>query len=233
MGLAPWLDGFADRPLVVTVVRKIDEPSATTIRWELLLQDPLVGTFPALLLLPRGPGPHRGVVGLPGHSDSAWDFADRQFGHVLAERGTAVLALMTRANASDSWEDFLTRSLWTAGSSLMAARTYEAMVGLKVLQSRPEIDPARIALMGHSGGSVTAHLAARTGAFAAAIVDLQSTYNGRMEPDLLLDEVHPDLFVLHPWINEVSAFGKPVLLEPYGYPRGPGPVLEFLRSSLP
>lgn len=233
MGFRPFLDGVHRNTLDIITVRRVDDPGRAYVEHQLLLDDPWVGRFPALLLVPKTPGPHPAVVGLPGHSDSAWDFAERQFAPVLASAGTVVLALMTRGNASDPWEDFLTRRLLLAGSSTMAVRSYEALIGLKALQSRPEVDPARVVLMGHSGGSVAAHLAVRLGGFAALVADLQSTYNGRMDPDLLLDEVHPDLYVLHACINDLGRIGKPALLEAYGYPRGPGPVLEFLRTVPP
>lgn len=233
LGFRPFLDGLRDNTLDIITVRRVDHPGRAYVEHELLLEDPWVGRFPALLLVPKAAGPHPAIVGLPGHSDSAWDFAERQFAPVLATAGYVVLALMTRGNASDTWEDFLTRRLLLAGSSTMAVRSYEALIGLKALQSRPEVDPTRVVLMGHSGGSVAAHLAVRLGGFAALVADLQSTYNGRMDPDLLLDEVHPDLYVLHACINDLGRIGKPALLEAYGYPRGPGAVLEFLRTVPP
>jgi hypothetical protein len=232
LGLGFLLDGLRARELDAVEVRTV--PGDGFREHELLLTDPWVGTFPALLLLPTSPGPHPAILGVPGHSDTPWTFADAQFGRLLASRGHAVLVILLRGNGSDLWEDFTARRFLLDGFSFMTVRVYETLLGLKVLQSRTDIDAQRIALMGHSGGSVSNHLALRLSpGFAGGIFDLSSTWNGRMEGDVLLDEVSPELYVLKDLLNDLRTAAVPTLEEPYGYPRGPGPVLEFLRTLPP
>ena len=232
LGITFLLDGLRSRPIEVVEVAEVQ--TGGWVEHELLITDPWVGTFPALLLLPAGRGPFPAVVGAPGHSDTPWTFAEAQFGRVLASRGIAVLAITFRGNGSDLWEDFTARSMLLSGFSFMTLRVYETLLALKVLQGRPEIDGARISLMGHSGGSVSNHLTLRLSpGFAAGIFDLSSTWNGRMEGDVLLDEVSPALYVLKDLLNDLGTAGVPTLEAPYGYPAGAASLVDFLSTVPP
>ncbi|MGQ9779959.1 MAG: alpha/beta hydrolase family protein [Bacillota bacterium] len=109
------------------------------------------------LTIPTGEGPHPAVILISG--SGAQDRDETIMGHrpflVLADyltrRGFAVLRTDDRGVGGS------TGSLDTATTADLAG---DVLAGVAYLKARPEIDPARIALVGHSEGGLVAVLAA-------------------------------------------------------------------------
>jgi len=204
----------------------------------LRFQDPHVGTFGALLLLPdSGPGPFPAVLALPGHNETPEDHRDRRHGAVLARRGFAVLIPAIRAYDSREAEHEATVRLLCEGFSLLGLRVYEALVALGHMATHPELDAGRLALLGHSGGSATLNLVVRLTALSKALVtDTATGYlnvqEGPAGQRYILDETDLAVASMAEPINDFATVGCPVLQVAYGAPEGPEPILQFLEKSL-
>lgn len=124
-------------------------------------------TLAGTLTLPRGEGPFPAVILLTGSGTQDRD--ETIMGHkpfavwadALTRRGIAVLRYDDRGmggsgggSPDETTADFAT----------------DAVAAMNFLRARPEIDAARIGLMGHSEGGATALIAASNGAPAAFIV---------------------------------------------------------------
>lgn len=174
LGAALWegvnmgwlLDSLPDRDLDVFVLseRQVESSEGVPYReLDLVLRDRFAGDVPALLLVPSGEGPFPGVLALPGHAEDAPYHVDNRFGARFPERGMALLAVSFRAyQQGDSVqgphpESQAAHRFLCQGMSLMAMRAYEAALGLRALRSLDGMDPERIGVIGHSGGSTTAH----------------------------------------------------------------------------
>ncbi len=201
----------------------------------MLLSDPIVGTFEALLLVPDSPGPHPAVLALHGHGEDARAFHNLRFGQDYPAAGFAILMPTARVSNFDADEDRVARELLRNGLTFMSVRIYEALLGLRYLSAHEDVDPARIALVGHSGGASAANLVARVAdrvpgvALAALVSDFTDTYAGA-GPGWLLDAAAPGLHPWHPAISDLSLMKVPVLRLPYGFPDGPDPIFEFLAD---
>ena len=109
------------------------------------------------LTVPRGAGPHPAVVLITG--TGAQDRDESLMGHrpffVLADhltrRGIAVLRVDDRGVGGSGGD--------TAATDL-EGKTDDALAGIAWLARQPEIDPARLGLIGHSEGGVIAPMAA-------------------------------------------------------------------------
>ena len=186
----------------------------------LALTDPYVGTLHAILLLPKGPGPFPAVIALHGHGDSAEIYRDEHHGRDYPARGLAILMLTFRGMKIDQYEHEATRTLMAHGLHLMGLRVYEALLGLKYLRSLPEIDPERIGLIGHSGGSSTGNLVVRLEpAFKAYVSDHQVDYRSSDPGEPYHCETVPGLYPLHPLVNDLSTAPVPVKVVRYSYGR--------------
>ncbi|WP_298161260.1 alpha/beta fold hydrolase [Brevundimonas sp.] len=124
-------------------------------------------TLTGTLTLPRGEGPFPAVILLTG--SGAQDRDETIMGHkpfavwadALTRRGIAVLRYDDRGMGG------------SGGGSLdetTADFATDAVAAMDFLRARPDIDAARIGLMGHSEGGATALIAASNGAPAAFIV---------------------------------------------------------------
>lgn len=231
LGLAPWLDGLDARPLQLREVARREAAFGTEIDYR--VRDPLVGTFNLLLLRPRGDGPFAGVLALPGHGDAPAFHRDRYLGAALAEGGHATLIVQLRNHRGDDVESRTTRELLERGTPLIGLRVYEALLAHKVLRWMPDVVPDRIAAQGHSAGAGTAALLARVEpSLRAVVVDHQSAVLGVQSDGRWLDDTCPALHRLPPALNDLATLGLPVYQDEYEYPRGPAPVLRFLRKHL-
>lgn len=142
----------------------------------------------ALLWRPVGPGPFPAVLfnhGSYGSDDPAPTTEPGEIGRVFARHGYVLLYLfrqgiglsagqgtsdgdlMDRAMASDGLEGRNREQLELLNGDELA----EARAGLAALRRRPEVDPGRMAVVGHSfGGSLTLLVAAQDTTVRAAVV---------------------------------------------------------------
>lgn len=123
----------------------------------------LAGTVTA----PQGPGPFPGVVMITG--SGAQDRDETIAGHKLF----LVLAdAMTRAGFVVLRTD--DRGVGGSGGTLdgtpYAVLADDALAGAALLRDRPDVDPARVGLFGHSEGGYLAPLAAQRGEVAFAVL---------------------------------------------------------------
>jgi dienelactone hydrolase len=176
---ADWLRAigpFPDRvPLEPRIVESVDCGAFTraTVSYRVGPDE----RIDAYLCLPKGGGPrpavfchhqHGGLwlqgksepVGLAGSPDLA-------YAKELAEAGYVTLTpdmpcFGARADRADpKWfHDFELARRLIAGRTLLAQVMHEVCVGIDLLQSLPEVDPARIGFIGHSYGGRTAFFAA-------------------------------------------------------------------------
>lgn len=199
-----------------------------------VMEDPWIGPLEGLLLMPAGTAPTAGVVAHPGHGETAEEHIARRGGRELVEAGLAVLVLRPRAHAGDEVSAVLARELLLAGHTMMGIRTYEVLLGARALAAHPRVDPARIGLHGHSGGSVVGHLAVRVDdGFVAFVGDLTSTYGvPGAEPGAISDETSPRLYRWHPWLEDPSTTTTAIHAEEYGFPDGVQSGVAFLAARL-
>jgi hypothetical protein len=225
------------RPLEVVTIGERDGGGYREL--ELVLIDPYVGRFHALLLLPKGEGPFPAVLALPGHGESAAEHRDNRFGWLFPEEGIAALILDTRGYDTGPAEHEASLALLCGGFSMMTVRIYEALLALKFLRGRTEICNARIGLVGHSGGSVTGNLLIRLWpgikAYVSDLTAIHFNVGDPLEGDLhgqIGDETHPGLARLSSNLNMLETAGTPVLTVPYGYSEGPVAMFEFFKERL-
>lgn len=174
-----WSQGGASLPLILTRAATGAEPAGPARPQTPVPPFPYAAedvTFPnegagitlaGTLTLPEGDAPFPAVVLLTG--SGAQDRDETIFDHkpfavwadALTRRGVVVLRYDDRGvggsgggTAEDTSADFAA----------------DAAAAIAFLRTRPEIDPARIGLMGHSEGGMTAPLAVLQGAPAAFVV---------------------------------------------------------------
>lgn len=124
-------------------------------------------TLRGTLTLPAGEGPHPAVLLISG--SGAQDRDESLFGHkpfrVLADhlsrRGLAVLRVDDRGHGQSTGDH---------AAATTADFALDAAAGFLYLQQRPDIDAARVALLGHSEGGLIAPLVAAAYPEVAAIV---------------------------------------------------------------
>lgn len=129
------------------------------------------------LLLPDRPGPHPAVVIISGSGEGIWGWGGR-LQRSLVDAGNAVLVLGKKGVAGSDGH-------WRRES--LDDRAENVAAALQWLRARPEIDPARIGILGHSqGGYVAALVAARDERLAYAVL-----MAGPAEP--VADQIETDL----------------------------------------
>lgn len=114
--------------------------------------DPAV-TLAGTLSVPAGEGPHPAVLFLTGSGGHTRDQVIsgtpmfQVLGDYLARRGLAVLRLDDRGSGDSTGPH--------VRQSTLAERASDAAAGFGYLVARPEIDPDRVGLLGHSEGAIT------------------------------------------------------------------------------
>jgi pimeloyl-ACP methyl ester carboxylesterase len=129
-------------------------------------------TLAGTLTLPEGKGPFPAVLLVSGSGAQNRD--EEIFGHkpflVLADfltrAGIAVLRVDDRGVGGSSG---------SLGESTTLDLTQDALAGVKYLRQRPEIDPRRVGILGHSEGGIIAPLAASQSKEVAFIIMLAGT----------------------------------------------------------
>jgi dienelactone hydrolase len=124
---------------------------------------------PLDVVLPAANGPHPGVVVAHGFSGSAGLMAP--FGDTLAARGYAVVLLDFSGHGANTGP-LPDQAAGTAESTAALQRDLDAAVNH--LRSLPDVDPSRIALVGHSmgAGAVTRYAAAHPDVTATVAISL-------------------------------------------------------------
>ena len=239
LNLCPMLDGLDERPLATRVIR--DEADGlhgdlTGLTWYVLeFTDELIGTFSGVLLVPDEPD-GSAVLGVHGHGTEGRDWPDAYHALEYVRDGRIFLGINVRVSASDEREDEIAHQLLRAGFSLQGLHIYEMLVAQKYLRWLPEVDPSRIALMGHSAGSMKGSVAIRiTDGFMGYVSDNPVSFSPP-DPEFGLPPFNEDLLPgLQPYtdlFNDFSTASTPVLTQPYGFPDGPAAVQEFLAGVL-
>ncbi len=226
------LEGLDERALTVTWVHEVDR--GAWVERHLILDDPWVGELFGILLLPDGASaePVPGVLSVHGHGQQAGDVLEDLFGEAYPERGYALLCFTFRGMGGDRSEDEAARALLLEGFTLEALRIYESLLALKLLRWLPEVDPERLAVVGHSGGSIAWNLGVRQDPPIRAFVsDLQGSYHDIWK-GWVLDDTIPALYPHHPAINELSGTGVAILEVDYSYQEQIEEILDFLDDRI-
>ncbi len=219
-------EGFWARPMDVVIGQETIRTSGTGASYrqrEVWFTDPLVGDVRALHLLPMdGDASVPTVIVLPGHAEGPEQHRDRRFAQYLPENGLAALIINFRAWYMP-YDHEATVQLVCQRQSMMMVRGYEAMLGFKYLEAVEEGCGARVGMLGHSGGSLTANLLAwlDVNPTDALVSDLTSGYMGvdEFQGGFSIDcETHEQLAGLAEEINDLDAAPRPVQQVPYGYP---------------
>lgn len=129
-------------------------------------------TLAGTITLPEGPGPFPAAVLVSGSGPQNRD--EELFGHkpflVLADHLTRAGIAVLR---------FDDRGVGGSGGSTMNSTTgdvaSDALAGITCLQNRPEIDPKRVGLIGHSEGGIVGPLAASRSDQVAYVVMMAGT----------------------------------------------------------
>jgi hypothetical protein len=217
-----------------------DVAAGPAIQRSFVIEDPFVGPFRGLALLPEGQGPFPTLVIAHGHEEFDQEWIDRYGGWELVERGYALFVPTLRVNDATQVEADVTLGLLREGFTMMALRVYETLLVARYAAALPHVDPCRIGLVGHSGGSVASNITARISEGLAVFVsDLTSDYYQEAPGDLFVDETSPALHALHPQINDFSTLAMPSLKVGYRYETQTAPTLsewpriyEFLAEHL-
>lgn len=126
-------------------------------------------TLSGTLCLPHSSGRHPGVVLLQGSgSETRWG-TNRFIADRFARSGIAALAYDKRGSGSSTGD-------WTSSSYDDLAN--DALAAIDLLASRPDIDPKRIGLHGHSEGGIIAPIAAAHALGKVAFVIAEDTVAG-------------------------------------------------------
>ncbi|QTN19823.1 alpha/beta hydrolase [Brevundimonas sp. AJA228-03] len=176
-----WTQGGASLPLILTRAANAAEPAGPNrpqtpqppfpyAAEDVTFRNDGAGiTLAGTLTLPEGSGPFPAVVLLTG--SGAQDRDETIFDHkpfavwadALTRRGIAVLRYDDRGIGGSGGG---------GPNETMADFATDARAAITFLQTRPEIDAARIGLIGHSEGGAIAPLAVLNGAPAAFVVML-------------------------------------------------------------
>lgn len=232
------LDGLDARPLQVTIFLESESAGVTTRH--LIFADPLVGEFQALQLEPAGSQRVPAIIGLHGHFDSPAIFANKFLGAALAAEGYLVIMPQLRAMECFGPEDQISRSLIYGGFNLMAMRVYETLLVEKYLRSLGRVDPRRIGILSHSGGSSTANLVVHlTNGIAAQVTDYYVDWRDRCVPAPANLPVHcetvPGLFPLSTTFPDDRSAPLPRLSIPYaenGFADDADAIRNFFATHL-
>jgi len=200
----------------------------------LLFDDPWVGDFFGILLLPDGADEAAvpGVLSVHGHGQHAEDVLTDLFGEDYPSHGYALLTFTFRGMGADANEDEATRALLLQGFTLEAVRIYESLLALKYLRWLSEVDATRLAVVGHSGGSLAWNLAVRDEPpILAYVSDLKGTYYDVWK-GWLLDDTVPAVHPWYPAVNELQGTGIPTLEVDYSYQDEFDDIVDFLDTQL-
>jgi len=117
--------------------------------------------------------------------------ADRDFAYQLTKRGFVTLSIGTTEATANKTYALYYPSLEEARIQPLSMLAYAAANAWHVLESRPEVDPERIAIAGHSFGGKWAM-------FASCLFDKYACAVWS-DPGIVFDESRPDINYWEPW----------------------------------
>lgn len=145
------------------------------------------------LLLPEGPGPFPAVVCVYYEPETGVGLGNehRDFAYRMAQRGFAALSIgTTEASAAKTYALYYP-SLEQADIQPLSMLGYAAANAYYVLASRPEVDPNRIGIVGHSfGGKWAMFASCLFDKFACAVWS---------DPGIVFDDTRPSINYWEPW----------------------------------
>jgi len=225
------MEEFNTRPLKVITTQ--EEKEEDYIEKRLLFKDEHIGTFQVLMLMPEErEAKLPAIIGVHGHGDSSYVFKKNFMGRELVKEGFVVLLPSIRGTWA-SEEDSLYFLL--KGYPLLGLEVYELLLVVKYLNHLEEVNPLRIGMIGHSGGSVLANLVARvTGQVSALVSDEESSFLNFdvAYPDCLGDDTVPKLSYYGFNIYDVKSLNFPLMKVPYGFKRWRRAIIDFFNTHL-
>ena len=236
LGVGFLFDGAETVPLEVTHLASVR--NQRFLQHWLLLHDPWVGTFPVRVLAPADvdishPGDHPAILFLTGHLDTANSLLEEYDGLGFVDAGYTVVTIEARADDAGPVENLASRYLMVNGFTMMGLRVYEALLGLRFLQSLPGVDPTRVGLLGHSGGAAIVNATVRLHpAFAAAVIDHQGEHYSLADERYVLCETVLGLVGYDAILSDPSTSPVPMKRVEYGWPEGAGTVTRFFDRYL-
>ena len=240
VGALALIAGFTDQPHAPPARIAVTSENVTLEAW--IYRPEGAGPFPAVLVN-HGSGRTREELERLGPYEQ---MAER-VGPVFARHGYLLMYLFRRGvgpstAAGTNAVDLMNEAAAAHGQDarnalqlklLQGREMSDALAGLARLRQMPDVDPHRIALVGHSfGGSLTVLMAAREPSLRCAVAFSSAGYSWDRSPDLralLLEAVHRisvPMFFIHAAndysINpgkaldaELARLGKPHRLEIY------------------
>jgi pimeloyl-ACP methyl ester carboxylesterase len=151
-------------PLAMHLKRQAHRPARPFVTGEVDFANGDV-KLKGLLVRPRGDGPFPALVAVHGSGEQGlqmWEY--RSHAYALARRGVAVL-LYDKRGVGGSSGDYK-----TVGFEALAG---DAIAGMRLLRSRPDIRPSSVGLLGISQGGWISAAASRLGAKPSFVVLLQ------------------------------------------------------------
>jgi len=224
-------DLLAQRSAIQVMVHINEETDlGTSIRRELVFDDPAIGSFLVYTYLPTaGEPPYPTVLLTHGHGSWALDFFNL-VGAPLINAGFLVVSQQVKGltpnpskNGWHTWYEMITYRLAPFDRTAYGTMVYQTAIVLDYLDTLGDVDPSRIVAMGHSGGSflsvnmlaVDDRLKGAVGDYYRAFPEASSGY----DLNVPFEEIIPGLFC---WgggerIQELTA-GHFNLQYSYGYP---------------
>ncbi|MDG3007791.1 dienelactone hydrolase family protein [Paludisphaera mucosa] len=144
-------------------------------------------TAPGYVLIPDGPGPHPAVLTVFYEPETAVGLGEkphRDFARRLAERGFVALSIGFDPRVLDP-------SKWEPPIQPLAYLAHVASNALTALQGLPEVDPARVGVVGHSYGGKWA--------LFAACLDERFACGVWSDPGIVFDESRSNVNYWEPW----------------------------------
>jgi uncharacterized protein len=167
-------------PLDVTEGETADQPgfSARAMSYA----SPGGDRVPGIVLVPKGPGPHAGVIFMHGGGGSRVDFLGDA--SELAKSGAVALSIDSPFARSESEEVRAGSVPPDVAHELMVQNVQDLLRGLDVLVQRYDVDPERLAVVGYSLGVQQAATAAALDDRVRAVVLIAGRANPSRTPGI-------------------------------------------------
>ncbi len=230
---------FHRRELIVTTIKESEDDTSYTK--ELLFEDPYVGTFKAIWMLPKNSESVPTIVYRHGHGRGR-DFYEGFNCANLVREGYSVIMPVSRCFTGGDSEHALAKEFLKKGFTTIGLRTYENALVLKAMRyyasKQNSFLKDKVALFGHSGGSAISNLSFRLDDFDAGVSDFKTNYICWNEDGKrFMDCMAPKVWKLHDAINDFASSKTPLLEIPY---KDPTPMTwkthpetyDFLKSNL-